>query len=55
LLGQHWAGSSYGGLYADSPGLAGEQALIAVEMARGCPVPDTEEQERWVLNYKAQA
>lgn len=30
-------------------------ALAAVEMARGCPVPDTEEQERWILNYKAQA
>ena len=29
-------------------------ALAAVETARGCPVPDTEEQERWILNYKAQ-
>jgi protein-tyrosine phosphatase len=30
-------------------------ALDAVEMARGCPVPDTEEQEHWILNYKAEA
>jgi protein-tyrosine phosphatase len=29
-------------------------ALAAVEAARGCPVPDTEEQQRWILNYKAQ-
>ena len=29
-------------------------ALAAVEEARGCPVPDTEEQEHWILNYKAQ-
>jgi protein-tyrosine phosphatase len=29
-------------------------ALAAVEEARGCPVPDTEEQERWILNYQAQ-
>ena len=36
-------------------GWPAQQALIAVEMARGCPVPDTGEQERWVLNYKAQA
>jgi protein-tyrosine phosphatase len=28
-------------------------ALAAVEEARGCPVPDTEEQEQWILNYKA--
>jgi protein-tyrosine phosphatase len=28
-------------------------ALSAVEEARGCPVPDTEEQERWILGYKA--
>ncbi len=31
------------------------EALIAVEAARGCPVPETEEQERWILNYKAHA
>jgi protein-tyrosine phosphatase len=29
-------------------------ALAAVEAARGCPVPDTEEQEQWILHYKAQ-
>jgi protein-tyrosine phosphatase len=28
-------------------------ALAAVESARGCPVPDTEEQERWILAYEA--
>jgi protein-tyrosine phosphatase len=28
-------------------------ALAAVEEARGCPVPDTEEQERWILEYRA--
>jgi protein-tyrosine phosphatase len=31
------------------------QALSAIEAARGCPVPDTEEQLRWILNYKAEA
>jgi protein-tyrosine phosphatase len=30
-------------------------ALAAVETARGCPVPDTDEQEDWILNYKVQA
>jgi protein-tyrosine phosphatase len=30
-------------------------ALAAVEAARGCPVPDTEEQKQWILNYKAHA
>ena len=29
-------------------------ALAAIEAARGCPVPDTEEQHRWILDYKAQ-
>jgi protein-tyrosine phosphatase len=33
-----------------SPG----KALAAIEAARGLPVPDTEEQERWILNYRAQ-
>lgn len=28
-------------------------ALEAVEAARGCPVPDTYEQERWILAYEA--
>src|ERR1700722_18772770 len=27
-------------------------ALAAVEAARGCPVPDTEEQQAWIMNYK---
>ena len=30
-------------------------ALRAVEAARGCPVPDTEEQAEWILSYQAQA
>jgi len=29
-------------------------ALAAVEAARGCPVPDTQEQEDWILHYKAE-
>jgi protein-tyrosine phosphatase len=28
-------------------------ALAAVEAVRGCPVPDTPQQERWILAYKA--
>ena len=28
-------------------------ALAAIEAARGCSVPDTEEQKRWILAYKA--
>jgi protein-tyrosine phosphatase len=28
-------------------------ALAAIEAARGCCVPDTEEQRRWILAYKA--
>jgi len=35
-------------------GWPAQQALLAVELARGCPVPDTEEQQDWILNYKAQ-
>jgi protein-tyrosine phosphatase len=27
-------------------------ALNAIELARCCPVPDTEEQRRWILSYK---
>ena len=30
-----------------------EAALSAIESARGCPVPGTEEQLRWILRYKA--
>ena len=29
-------------------------ALNAVYAARGCPVPETEEQRQWILRYKAQ-
>jgi protein-tyrosine phosphatase len=32
-----------------------EAALAAVEAARGCPVPDTEQQQRWILSYRAKA
>jgi protein-tyrosine phosphatase len=28
-------------------------ALAAVEAARGCPVPDTREQQEWILGYEA--
>lgn len=28
-------------------------ALVAVEATRGCPVPDTREQEAWILSYEA--
>ena len=31
-----------------------KQALKAIEIARGCQVPDTAEQLRWILKYKAQ-
>jgi len=30
-------------------------ALVAIEKTRGCRVPDTDEQEEWILNYKATA
>ena len=30
-----------------------KEALRAIQAARGCEVPDTEEQLRWILNYKA--
>jgi protein-tyrosine phosphatase len=30
-------------------------ALAAIEEARGCPVPNTEGQRRWILAYRAQA
>jgi hypothetical protein len=29
-------------------------ALKAIEKARGCSLPDTEEQRRWILSYKAE-
>ena len=31
-----------------------KSALRAVEQARGCSVPDTEEQEHWILHYQAE-
>jgi protein-tyrosine phosphatase len=34
-------------------GWKAEVALTAIERARGCPVPDTEEQRRWILAYEA--
>jgi len=32
-----------------------QTALDAIERARGCEVPDTEEQRDWILRYKADA
>jgi protein-tyrosine phosphatase len=34
-------------------GWAPEAALAAIELARGCPVPDTREQRDWILRYEA--
>lgn len=34
-------------------GWKADAALAAIESARGCPVPDTEEQRRWILAYEA--
>jgi len=31
-----------------------KDALAAIQAARGCVIPDTTEQLRWILNYKAQ-
>jgi protein-tyrosine phosphatase len=33
-------------------GFSAATALAAVEAARGCAVPDTLAQERWILNYR---
>jgi protein-tyrosine phosphatase len=33
-------------------GFTGETALAAIEAARGCAVPDTLEQERWIMRYR---
>ncbi|HEY2860861.1 MAG TPA: hypothetical protein VGJ21_20800 [Terracidiphilus sp.] len=30
-------------------------ALVAIERARGVPVPDTAEQEEWILHYRPQS
>ena len=34
-------------------GWKAKEALRTIEAARGCVVPDTEEQLRWILSYKA--
>ena len=36
-------------------GWKAKEALAAIQQARGCLVPDTDEQRRWILKYKAQA
>jgi protein-tyrosine phosphatase len=36
-------------------GWQAKDALAAIQKARGFPIPDTEEQLRWVLNYKPRA
>lgn len=33
-------------------GIEPEIALVAIEQARGCAVPDTPVQERWILQYE---
>jgi protein-tyrosine phosphatase len=35
-------------------GWSADEALGAIEDARGYPVPDTQEQEDWILDYKTQ-
>jgi protein-tyrosine phosphatase len=35
-------------------GWKAKEALAAIQEARGCLVPDTGEQRRWILKYKAQ-
>ncbi|MGA2568969.1 MAG: hypothetical protein ABSF23_00480 [Terracidiphilus sp.] len=35
-------------------GWKAKDALAAIQTARGCEVPDTREQRRWILNYQAQ-
>jgi len=34
-------------------GWSAKDAIAAIRKARGYPIPDTEEQLRWILNYKA--
>jgi protein-tyrosine phosphatase len=36
-------------------GWAPQAALAAIVVARGCAVPDTQEQENWILSYKVKA
>ncbi len=33
-------------------GWSAKNALAAIETARGCPIPDTQEQLRWILHYR---
>jgi protein-tyrosine phosphatase len=33
-------------------GFPADTALAAIETARGCSVPDTPEQERWIMRYR---
>lgn len=35
-------------------GWRADKALVAIEDARGYPVPDTDEQEDWILRYKTE-
>lgn len=35
-------------------GSSAKDALRAIELARGCPVPDTPDQRKWILHYEAQ-
>jgi protein-tyrosine phosphatase len=35
-------------------GWSPDAALTAIEKVRGCPVPDTPEQQQWILNYRVQ-
>lgn len=35
-------------------GWGADEALAAIEDARACTVPDTQEQEEWILHYKTQ-
>ncbi len=35
-------------------GWTAKNAIAAIQAARGFPIPDTEEQLRWILNYKPQ-
>lgn len=35
-------------------GWKAKDALTAIRSARGCEVPDTSEQRRWIMNYKAE-
>ena len=35
-------------------GWTAKNAIVAIQAARGFPIPDTEEQLRWIMNYAAQ-